>query len=143
MPTPPPLLLSSQCAEGGTQDFLRVNTELHMSLLHISTELSLCSSPLLGCLQPGDVVLLQGHLPLVPTMFQVCTDTFVSPHSRCVGECHIIPSPTLQSCNVLHADLAAKGRAQCSAPLWGGHPVIISLFFLLNNHAEPKILLLK
>lgn len=40
MPPSPPLLPSSQCAEGGTQDFMRVNMELHVSL-HVSTELSL------------------------------------------------------------------------------------------------------
>lgn len=140
-PSSPPLLPSFQCSEGGTQDFLHVNTELHVNLLHVITELSLCSSPLLGCLQPGDVVLLQGYLPHVPTMSQVCTDTFVSPHPRCVWECHVVPSPTLQSCNVLHTDLACtRPCVQCFALLRGGHPVIISLFF---NHAEPNILLLK
>lgn len=41
MPPSSPLLPSSQCAEGGTQDFIRVNMELHVSLLHVSTELSL------------------------------------------------------------------------------------------------------
>lgn len=51
MPTPAPLLPSSQCAEGGTQDFLHVNTELHVSLLHVSTELfwAACSLVMLYC----------------------------------------------------------------------------------------------